>query len=200
MLSESAIVLGTALLGYTSYGLYNSLNELPRLKVQPDPIPRSMHWLNVRSRVSESDWTKIKKVKMGSTKIRTPVCECCGAAGPLECHEVWEFVWPRTQKLTGLKLLCHMCHMVHHVGFAMHNREGEKVIKHFMKVNHINRATASLYIDQSFRKARSLNHFSPITMSRHHRLDLTYLNQNKFGLMTTFKKDEREACNPRIKV
>ena len=199
MFSESAITLGSALLAYTSYGLYNSLNELPRLKVQPDPIPRSMHWLNVRSRVSESDWIKIKEAMKGNTKIRTPVCECCAAAGPLECHEVWQFVWPRTQKLAGLKLLCHMCHMVHHIGFAMHNREGDQVLKHFMKVNRITRKTANLYIEQSFNKAKFLNHFSPITMSRQHRLDLTYLNQNKLGLMMTFTTDERQNCDPRIK-
>lgn len=199
MFSESAIVLGSALLAYTSYGLYSSLNELPRLKVQPDPIPRSMHWLNVRSRVSVDDWIKIKKAVKGNSKIRTPVCHCCGAAGPLECHEVWEFIWPRTQKLIGLKMLCHMCHMVHHVGFAMHNHEGDQVINHFMKVNRIDRATANLYIEQSFKKAKFLNHFSPFTMSRQHHLDLTFLNQSKFGLMMTFTTDERKKCDTRIK-
>jgi hypothetical protein len=199
MLTESAIVLGSSFLAYASYGLYSSFSELPRLKLQPDPIPRSMHWLNVRSRVSEGDWIKIKQAKTGS-KVRTRVCECCGAAGPLECHEVWAFTWPRTQKLISLKLLCHLCHMVHHFGFATHKGEGDQVLKHFMKVNRIDRATANLYIEQCFRKAKFLNHFSPITMSRQHRLDLTYLNKNRFGLMQTFTTDERIWCNPRIKV
>jgi hypothetical protein len=202
MLSETVIALGSSLLAYASYGLYSSFTQLPRLKLQPDPIPRSMHWLNVRSRVSVDDWIKIKKAMKGSTKIRTPVCECCGAAGPLECHEVWEFTWPRTQKLTGLQMLCRMCHLVHHIGFAMHSKEvnTEEVIKHFMKVNRINRATANLYIEHTFRTAKFLNDFSPLTMSRQHRLDLTYLNKNMFGLMITFTTDERNSCDSSIQV
>lgn len=199
MLSDSLLALGFALTAYTAAKLYSDLHELPRLKVQPDPIPRSMHWLNVRSAVPESDWIKIKKVMMGNTVMKTPKCECCGAAGPLECHEVWSFTWPRTQSLTGLKLLCHLCHMIHHIGFAMHKGEGEEVIRHFMKVNGIDRKTADRYIKQSFSKARQLNRFSPITMSKQHRLDLTYLNDKRFKLPRTFTTDERKSCNPKSK-
>ena len=205
MLSESIIALGFAIAAYASSKLFSDLQQLPRLKVQPDPIPRSMHYLNVRSAVPESDWIHIKKVMIGNTVMRTPKCQCCGAAGPLECHEVWIFTWPRTQRLDGLKLLCHLCHMVHHIGFAIYNKEarkrgeGEKVIQHFMKVNGIDRKTADRYIKQSFRNARQLNRFSPLTMSRQHRLDLTYLNEERFGFKRTFTTDERKSCNPKNK-
>lgn len=199
MLSESIIALGFAIAAYASAKLFSSLHELPRLKVQPDPIPRSMHYLNVRSAVPEKQWIEIKNVMMGNTVMRTPKCECCGAAGPLECHEVWIFTWPRTQKLGGLKLLCHKCHMIHHIGFAMHKGEGEEIIQHFMKVNGIDRRTADRYIKQSFRKARQLNRFSPITMSKQHRLDLTYLNDDRFKLKRNFTTDERKSCNPKSK-
>lgn len=198
MLSESIIALGFAIAAYASAKLFSDLHQLPRLRVQPDPIPRSMHGLNVRSAVPEQQWIAIKKVMMGNTVMRTPKCECCGAAGPLECHEVWIFTWPRTQKLEGLKLLCHLCHMVHHIGFAIYKLgQGEEVIQHFMKVNRIDRKTADRYIKQSFRKARELNRFSPITMSKQHRLDLTYLNDEKFKLKRTFTTDERKSCNPK---
>lgn len=194
MLSESIIALGFAIGAYALSKLFNDLQQLPRLKVQPDPIPRSMHRLNVRSAVPVSDWIAIKKVMMGNTVMRTPKCECCGAAGPLECHEVWIFTWPRTQKLAGLKLLCHLCHMIHHIGFSMHKGEGEEVTKHFMKVNGIDRNTANRYIQQSFRNARRLNRFSLFTLSKQHRLDLTYLNDERFGFKRVFTTDERKSC------
>lgn len=196
MLSETIIALGFAIGAYALSKLFNDLQQLPRLKVQPDPIPRSMHGLNVRSAVPVSDWIAIKKVMMGNTVMRTPKCECCGAAGPLECHEVWIFTWPRTQKLAGLKLLCHLCHMIHHIGFAIYKlKQGEEVTSHFMKVNGIDRKTADRYIKQSFTNARRLNRFSLFTLSKQHRLDLTYLNDKRFGFKRVFTTDERKSCH-----
>jgi hypothetical protein len=192
--------IGASLLGFAIYGLRKNPKELPRLKIQPDAIAPSMHFLNVRSAVSTASWIRIKQGFIGKRIMKSPACEVCNSTDRLECHEVWEYFHPRTQKLTGLRLLCHDCHMVAHIGYAFHTGEGDDILQHFMDVNDIDEATARRYIKQAQQRAKQLDTYSLITGSKQYYLDLTFLNQNKFGLTRTFTQDEREKCNQKIKL
>lgn len=206
MIAECFLALGSTLVAIGAYRTFyqaqpsfDQVVRLPKLKVQPDSIPESMWWLNVRSAVSEKDWIKIKSKKKGSTHIK-PSCEYCGSTDRLELHEQWEFLPDRVQRLNDLKLLCHFCHMVKHINYAWHKGEGPATLAHFMKVNEINKATAESYIKASSLEAKRLNSYSPITKSKQYKLDLTFLNQNRFGLVRIFTSDERESCKSNIRL
>lgn len=206
MIAECFLALGSTLAAigvyrtfYQAQPSFDQVVRLPKLKIQPDAIPPSMYWINVRSAVSEKEWIKIKAKKKGSTHI-TPCCECCGSTDRLELHEQWEFLQNRVQKLSDLKLLCHLCHMVKHINYSWHKGEGRATLAHFMQVNGIDKATAERYIKASSLEARRLNSYSPITRSKQYKLDLTFLNQNRFGMVRIFTNDERDSCRANIRL
>ena len=100
-----------------------------------------------------SQWDKLRKqvyAKAGNT------CEICGAKGKLNCHEFWKYDDREyIQKLKGFRALCNMCHFIAHFGFAevLASREEldlEAVIKHFMKVNRVNRKVFENHSKESF--------------------------------------------------
>ena len=206
MIAECFLTIGSAFLAIGAYRTFYQVQPspdqvvaLPKLKLQPGPMPASMYWLNVRSAVSEKVWIGIKRVMKGS-KIGASRCVCCGSTGDLELHEQWEFIEPRTQKLVGLKLLCHLCHMVNHIGYAFNKNEGAATLAHFMKINGISKSKAEQYIKANSMEAKRLNSYSSITKSRQYKLDLTFLNQNKFNLLRRFTEDERDNCKRNIKM
>lgn len=186
--------------------IYTQLPEdLPRLNLQPDPIPYAMHYKNVRSAVDTRQWISIKYQEMGGNSVmRRTKCEVCSAKEALECHEVWDFLPGRVQKLIGLRLLCHKCHMVCHIGYVLRKNDNESigVYNHFKKINNIDDATADRYINAMRAKAKKLNEYSEITKSRRHILDLTYLNQMKYNKckLPVFKKDSYYICKKNIKL
>jgi hypothetical protein len=100
-----------------------------------------------------SKWDKLRKqvyAKAGDA------CEICGSKRKLNCHEVWKYNDRNyIQKLKGFRALCNMCHFVAHFGFAgvlasQGDLDLDAVIKHFMKVNKVDRETFENHRDKSF--------------------------------------------------
>jgi UDP-N-acetylglucosamine transferase subunit ALG13 len=59
--------------------------------LEPELVPKTCWYSNVRSCVSPNDWDILRKECF--TLINN-LCEICGGKGnkwPVECHEVWEY-------------------------------------------------------------------------------------------------------------
>ncbi len=124
-----------------------------KLKLVIDLVPKTCWYSNLRKEMPRSKWDKLRKQvydKAGNA------CEICGSKRKLNCHELWKYDdKKRIQKLKGFRALCNMCHFVAHFGFAeilasQGDLDLEAVIKHFMKVNKVNRKVFDNYRDESF--------------------------------------------------
>ena len=87
-----------------------------------DLIPDSCWFTNVRSRVGQRGWDRLRRMVYRRAKDR---CEACGAGRDpdvgkwLEAHERWEYdEATRTQRLRRIVCLCSFCHEVTHYGLA----------------------------------------------------------------------------------
>lgn len=166
------------------------------MKLEIELVPKSMHGMNVRSRVTLPEWQQVCKVvhREANQDMR---CEICRESGlnqnfshPVECHEQWLFdAKTHSQKLVGMVSICPMCHKAKHYGLAIKQGFGEAVRKHLMKVNLISLNELDDYIQHSYKtvKERSNHTWS---------LDLTYLNKNEFGrLNIDFTEHENDKCD-----
>lgn len=106
---------------------------------------------NLRSYLTDTGW---KHVRQKSYKEANYHCEVCGGQGgngrkhPVECHEVWDFTEGEV-KLKGLISLCPPCHEVKHIGRAEATGNYGRALKHFMKVNGVDKQEAEDYIRQA---------------------------------------------------
>lgn len=107
--------------------------------LQPELVPKTSHFQNLRSLLTSTSWDKIRKEVYKRARYR---CEICGGAGskhPVEAHEIWEYNDETgIQKLTGIVALCPTCHQCKHFGLSV-KRGGistqERLLKHMAKVN-----------------------------------------------------------------
>ena len=85
--------------------------EISKPKLEIELVPKSCHYSNVRSTLTQKDWDKLRLQSYVNAKY---VCEICGKTGleqgfkhKLECHEIWEYNdKKKEQKLIGLISLC----------------------------------------------------------------------------------------------
>jgi 5-methylcytosine-specific restriction endonuclease McrA len=124
---------------------------LVKLILTIELVPQSCWFSNVRSAVSKKQWDIIKREVSDKAYA---ICQICGDIGPkhpVECHEIWHYDDKKLiQKLNGMIALCPDCHMVKHIGLAQVRGQGEKALKHFMKVNKLKKIEAEKYIDEAF--------------------------------------------------
>lgn len=112
-------------------------------------VPKTAWFTNLRSHLTSKEWDVVRKKCYKEANYQ---CEICGGKGnkhPVECHEKWDFEDGKIT-LKGLIALCPSCHEVKHIGLAGIRGRGEIALKHFMKVNNIDRKTASHYIQEAF--------------------------------------------------
>jgi hypothetical protein len=127
------------------------------LKLKIDLVPETCWHKNLRKQMRQSQWDKLRKKVYGD---QGNVCGICGAKGKLNCHEFWNYDEKRLiQKLMGFQAVCKMCHLVTHFGLteilgAQGHLDVEAVIKHFMKVNRVNRAVFESHKTEAFRAWR----------------------------------------------
>jgi hypothetical protein len=142
---------------------------LTKLKLEIELVPETSWFSNVRSAVTRQQWDVIRKQIYSEAY---DLCQICGGIGPrhpVECHEIWSYDdKKKLQKLEGMIALCPACHMVKHIGLAGIRGEGERALKHFMKVNKLTQKKASQYITQAFETWASRSKY-PWT------LDISYL-------------------------
>lgn len=128
-------------------------------------VPEPCWTLSLYNRLIKTTWDEIREEVFRKAGRR---CEICGASGPLHCHEVWKYDDLRhSQKLIGLIAICRLCHHAKHLGQTnvlaeMGVISKEKVIRHYMKVNHVRRAEYETDAELAFErwKVRSLSEWS----------------------------------------
>lgn len=114
---------------------YDPWVDKPVLK--PDMLPATTWGDNIRERLGESTWDRMRRHAYRAAGFR---CRICGRPGLLEAHEQWELVnETTTQRLAGILALCPLCHKAHHLGFARRMGLEEQVHAHLMAVNNWNR-------------------------------------------------------------
>lgn len=124
------------------------------MKLEIDLVPSTAWYSNLRTKISKKEWDKIRKKCYAKVRQK---CAICGAIGRLNCHEIWEYDDKKhIQKLKGFIALCDNCHMIKHIGFAgIQASKGildmDTLIKHFMKVNKVDRKTFDEHYEESFK-------------------------------------------------
>ena len=130
------------------------------LKVVIDPVPRPLWTENLRHRLTQTQW---KKLRQSVIAERGLTCETCGKveveSRRISAHEEWRYdtsTEPAVAYLTGIKLSCWLCHAVEHIGFAHQlSLTGvphalEAAIAHFMKLNGVGRDVFEEHKDAAF--------------------------------------------------
>lgn len=113
---------------------------MKNIKLTIEMIPTTNFYNNIRSTLSNSQWTKIRKDCYTKADNK---CEICGETGKkqgykhnVECHEVWSYdKKTKTQKLIRLISLCVRCHLCKHIGRAISMGKQAEVFKHMYDVN-----------------------------------------------------------------
>jgi len=123
------------------------------MRLEIDLVPSTAWYSNLRTKISRKEWDKIRKKSYAEAGHK---CMICRAEEKLNCHEIWEYDDEKyVQKLKDFIALCDDCHMIKHIGFAsIQANKGlldmEKLIKHFMIVNNVDRKTFDEYHEKSF--------------------------------------------------
>lgn len=121
----------------------------PRLTIEL--VPRTCWFDNVRSAVSSSDWTRLRKQTARAAGWHCQICGGKGPRWPVECHEIWHYDDDtQCQTLTGLIALCPSCHEVKHMGFSELRGKKEEAVAHLALVNGWSLAGAFDYVDNAF--------------------------------------------------
>ena len=116
-------------------------------------VPSTSWYNNLRKHLAPSDWDWIRQQVYAHYEHR---CAICGAAGALDCHEIWHYDdTEHVQTIAGFLALCKWCHHIKHLGFAavLQSRgelDYERLIRHFMTVNQCSRATFLKHRDEAF--------------------------------------------------
>ena len=124
------------------------------MKLKIDLVPSTVWYSNLRNKISNEEWDKIRKKSYSDSNH---VCAICGSKGKLNCHEIWEYNdQTHVQKLKGFTALCDNCHMIKHIGFAgiQSNKrllDMDNLIDHFMNVNNVNKEIFDKHREESFR-------------------------------------------------
>jgi hypothetical protein len=124
------------------------------MKLEIELVPSTAWYSNMRKAVTRDTWDKIRKEcyrKAGYS------CELCSIRKvTLHCHEIWNYDDKKhIQTLEGFICLCQDCHWIKHIGLAgIKASEGvldmENLIKHFMKVNGVEREIFEKHKEEAF--------------------------------------------------
>lgn len=146
-------------------------------------IPYSMNYKNARAVLTVDAWCLLRYLCLKSDGAQ---CSECGSTDKedLECHEVWEYRSlvrqdrknpVHTMKLTKMRMLCHLCHMGKHLGFARKNPdEYAKVRVHLLRVHGLSESALDERERAAFEQVEELDDCGV------RELDLTYLNDDQF--------------------
>ncbi|MDD9312577.1 hypothetical protein PUS82_14975 [Cytobacillus firmus] len=118
-----------------------------KLKIERS-MPKYVQRKSVRTLIGDILWKKVRNIVLEQSNKH---CSACGYSpddlSQLHVHEEWELDEDKILiKLTGVSLLCHKCHSMHHLDYTYFRsaekdkweEEKEKLDIHFMKVNECN--------------------------------------------------------------
>lgn len=121
------------------------MNNFNDIKLQIELVPGSSWFDNVRSRVSQYRWRKIREQVMVECDEK---CAVCGAKAK-DAHEVWSFNDSGEQNLERIEGLCRRCHQVKHIGLSIKRNRYKAALAHLMHVNKWPQEIAELYVEES---------------------------------------------------
>lgn len=137
-------------------------------------MPKYVQNKSVRTLIGQTLWGKVRTIVLDQNN---KCCSVCGYSSDdltqLHVHEEWDFDEDNTIiKLTGLSLLCHLCHSMQHIDYTYFrsaekdkwDEVKQKLDIHFMKVNECSleiliaskRLAAKEQIQDKMPKARSV--------------------------------------------
>ena len=122
---------------------------MKKLKINSEPIPKSMHYVNLRSELSKEEWNFIKKLVYKRANYRCEICGQIGPKWPVEAHEIWKYDEKNgIMKLDKIMALCPDCHLSHHLGFAQIKGKYEQAINHLKEINNFTEKELEIYLDK----------------------------------------------------
>lgn len=120
--------------------------------LQGDLIPETSYGASLANLLTKSSWDILR---MPLVERQGGRCILCGGAGSgaLDCHEVWEYWEPATnkqgdagvQRLAGLLGLCQDCHLVFHIGYARVTGREPFALERLRLINRWSRAEVSTF-------------------------------------------------------
>jgi hypothetical protein len=170
---------------------YKGLSQSPRRELEFELIPRCMHHKNVRAVVPRDIWALLRHICL---RFDGAKCGECSSTENLECHEVWEYRTEpvRVMKLAKLRILCHLCHLGKHIGFAGICGEYLEVEAQQLTLYSLSKMQLASHRRIAYKKARELDQGGMFE------LDLTYLNDERFlwvhHRFRKFAENELENC------
>lgn len=174
-----------------------------KMKLQPELVPASAFYSNLRKILTVSEWDKLRKQVYAE---HDHVCQICGDTGlnqgrrhKVECHEVWGYQqidaepWRGYQVLESLQCLCPMCHAVKHIGFQLIKGKAHYIqaLQHMMKVNgKKDLLDVGVKVTEAFHKHAEMSKIQWDLSLEHinHHLKIYGIDERKYdgrGLLTT---------------
>ncbi|NHZ44718.1 hypothetical protein [Massilia aquatica] len=101
-------------------------------------VPASSWGASLHRLLDDARWQTLRSKTFAACGHR---CEVCGAAGPLECHELWSYNEPMriescgVQRLEKLIGLYSACHETQHLGFAKMSGRLDQALAHLALLN-----------------------------------------------------------------
>jgi hypothetical protein len=173
------------------------LVEPPRRALKIELIPWQMSGINARAVLTREAWDAMRGIVHDHHGWK---CAECQSEHRLECHEVWDYAWDRrngknvpVMRLAGLRTLCRRCHQGKHIKFVESRQPDElaQVRRHLMQVYGLSETALDERVSEAVAQVKQ-KHYN-------YRLDLTYLNQERFAAMhaligRTFDANENRNC------
>ncbi len=140
------------------------------MKLDFELVPDGCWYSNLRSILSRAQWDFIRKEAYARAEGK---CMICGRkVTRLEAHERWAYdLENKTQILTDVIAVCHLCHSVIHIGRTQLLGDEDRAIKHFCFVNKCTYADYIKALGRANELHRKRNEVSEW------KLDLTYLKR-----------------------
>ena len=122
----------------------------PRLLLEL--VPSTSWGANLRSRLSRSEWDRLRFETYAKAGNRCEICGGRGRKNAVEAHERWEYDdETHVQKLVGIEALCPSCHSVRHLGRTMVVGHGPRAMSHLAKVNGWTPDETVQHVEEAFR-------------------------------------------------
>lgn len=125
------------------------------LRLTIEPLPQSSRLATLAKLLPSEAWNRIRREAYRSA---CNTCQACGGKGRMHAHEVWTFNQERgIRSLCGVQALCEKCHAVRHILFVRNTAERERLLAHYMTVNHLSREEAEGHLTEARSIQRQLN-------------------------------------------
>lgn len=130
--------------------LHDFLPRMAQKTVSPELvelIPATSWFASLANLLVGSSWKALRDFAIS----RTRCCEECGSALNLEAHEIWEYDHEDlVQTLTGIEVLCNLCHGTRHLGRANIIGNFDATFKRLCLINRLTVEQENPYKDMIF--------------------------------------------------